>query len=315
MSTAPFHLVLGAGQIGPLVAQKLSSQGLRVRVGRKSTAASGAGGVETVALDARDADAVARAAEGAVAVYHCANPPYDRWGELLLPLTRGIVQGTARAGARLIALDNVYMHGDTAHLHEGSPVAPRSKKGVLRAEAAALMLDADARGDLRVALGRAADFFGPSPLAAIFGERFWQRVLAGKSAECFGDPAQPHSYSYVPDVAAGLVALGTKDDARGVWMLPVQPAEPTAQVIERFGRALGRTLPVSRVPTWLLRALGLVNPMMREVAEMTYQWEQPYRIDDAKFRAAFGFGATPWDEAVAATVAWAKATYGAARAA
>ena len=46
---------------------------------------------------------------------------------------------------------------------------------------------------------------------------------------------------------------------------------------------------------------------------MTYQWQQPYAIDDARFRAAFGFGATGWDEAVAATVAWGREAYDPAR--
>src|SRR5262249_35042356 len=158
------------------------------------------------------------------------------------------------------------------------------------------------RGDVEVAIGRAADWFGPdAPLSMIFGERFYRRVLAGKPAECFGDPDLVHSYSYTPDVAAGLVALGTAHGGRGergVWMLPVNPAEPTRAVIARFARAMGVDIAVKRLPTWMLSAAGLFSPLMREVAEMTYQWQQPYSVSDAKFRAAFGFGATGWDEAV-----------------
>ena len=316
MSNTQIHLVLGSGQIGPLVAEKLVSQGHRVRIARKSAAPTRVPGVETVAVDVRDADAVARAAEGAAVVYHCANPPYHQWSELLLPMTRGIVGGAARAGARLVALDNMYMYGDTRHIDERTPTAPISRKGALRLEAARVMLDADARGELRVAIGRAADFFGPrAPLGAVFGERFFQRVLAGKSAECFGDPEMLHAYSYTPDVAAGLVALGLRENARGVWMLPVQAAETTHAVIDRFARALGRDIAITRVPTWLLSALGAFSPLMREIAEMTYQWKQPYVIDDAKFRESFGFGATPWDASIAATAEWALATYGRQRAA
>ena len=149
----------------------------------------------------------------------------------------------------------------------------------------------------------------------MFGERFFARVLAGKSAEAFGDPDQPHSYAYIPDVAAGLVALGLAADAAGVWMLPANPAESTRAVIARFGRALGRDLEVSRLPTWLLRTIGVVSPLLREVAEMTYQWQQPYVLDDARIRARFGLAPTPWDDAIAATVAWATSRYAPARAA
>jgi nucleoside-diphosphate-sugar epimerase len=311
MSNVQLHLVLGAGQIGPLVAERLLARGHRVRIARRSAAPSRLAGVETVTLDVRDPAAVAEAAAGAAVVYHCANPLYHQWHELLLPMTRGILEGTARAGARLVVLDNLYMYGDTARMNGATPVAPVSKKGALRAEAAQLLLDADARGDLPVAIGRAADFFGPdAPQAAAFGERFFRRALAGKSGECLGDPEMPHAYSFTPDVAAGLVALGLGERARGVWMLPVQPAESTRAVIGRFARALGSPLGVSAVPTWLLRAMGLFSPVIREVVEMTYQWRQPFAVDDAKFRAAFGFGATAWDEAIGATVAWGRAAYG-----
>lgn len=305
MSNAELHLVLGAGQVGPLVAERLVALGHRVRIARRTASPSRAAGVETVSIDVRDASSVARAAEGSSVVYHCVNPLYDEWPEKLLPMTRGIVDGAAMAGARLVVLDNLYMYGDTAHMTEASPIAPVSKKGALRAKAAEIMLDADAKGT-RVAIGRAADFFGPNAVNALLGNRFLERALAGKAAQMFGDPDQVHSYSYIPDVAAGLVALGSREAARGVWMLPVLPAESTRAVVARFSRAIGRDIGVSTLPLWLLRAVGVLYPMAREVAEMTYQWQQPYVLDDARFRASFGIGATPWDRAIADTVAWAE---------
>jgi hypothetical protein len=38
------------------------------------------------------------------------------------------------------------------------------------------------------------------------------------------------------------------------------------------------------------------------LAEMIYQWETPYRLDDSAFRAAFGVAATPMDRAVCETL-------------
>lgn len=309
------HVVLGAGQVGPKLAELLRACGHRVRIVRKSAAPSRALGIETVSLDVRDASAVARAVEGATVVYHCVNPLYHQWAEVLLPMTRGIVDGMAAAGsARLVALDNLYMYGDTAQMNELSAPRPVSKKGRLRQLASEYMLEADARGDVRVAICRAADFFGPDTPLSLLGQSLFERVLEGKSAWVFGDPDQPHSYAFTPDVARGLVAVGGRADARGIWMLPVQPAETTRAVVARFARALGEDIEVARLPSWVLRAVGVFQPMVRELAEMTYQWEQPYVVDDAKFRAAFGFGATPWDDAIAETVAWGRATYGRARA-
>ena len=304
------HVVLGAGQVGPRVAELLVARGHRVRVVRQRPLAVSVPGVEVVTLDVRDAEAVARATEGAKAVYHCVNPPYFSWPELLLPTTRGIVAGTAQSGADLVVLDNLYMYGDTAHMHPDAPVAPRSKKGKLRAEAAALVLD-DAGAGRRVVIGRAADFFGPDATQSLFGERFFRRMWAGKPGESFGDPTMPHSYSYLPDVAAGLVDLGTSSDAKGIFMLPVQPAESTASLITRCYQAAGLPPRVAAVPTWSLRLLGLFDPSIRELVEMVYQWQQPFVVDDSRHRTTFGRAATPWDEAVAATVAWGRERFGA----
>jgi nucleoside-diphosphate-sugar epimerase len=303
------HLVLGAGQIGPLVASMLLARGERVRIARRTSAPAGVDGVETVAIDVRDADSVARAADGASVVYHCVNPLYHEWDEKLLPMTRGILEGTARAGARLVALDNLYVYGDTSHMNERTPMRPVSKTGELRKRSTELMLEADSKDAPGVAVGRAADFFGPGAPLGVLGDHFHRRVLAGKSAQLFGDPDQLHSYSYTPDVAAGLVALGLDYAARGVWMLPVQPAESTRAYVARFAAALGRPIAIQAVPTWVLRGLGVFDPTMREVAEMTYQWKQPFVLDDSAFRARYGLEPTPWDEAIHRTVTWARETY------
>jgi hypothetical protein len=63
------------------------------------------------------------------------------------------------------------------------------------------------------------------------------------------------------------------------------------------------------MPRWLLNTLGLVVPMVREIREMAYQWDEPFIVDDRRFRAAFGARPTDAEEAARATVAWAKETY------
>jgi nucleoside-diphosphate-sugar epimerase len=286
-----------------------------VRIVRRGRFAAGEApaGAETASADVSDPAAATEVMRGAAVVYHCVNPIYTAWPKLLLPLTHGILEGASRAGAHLVALDNLYMYGRAPGgvMREDSPVAPCSRKGELRARAADEMFAARDRGDLAVTIGRASDFFGPgATLAAVFGDRFWPRAFAGKPGEVFGDPDQPHSYSYVPDVADALVTLGTDARARNqLWHLPVNPAEPTRTTIARVGRALGTDLGATSVPRWLMRSAGVFMPVLREVAEMMYQWQVPFVLDDSRYRATFGVGATPWEPAVAATVAWARTHY------
>lgn len=308
---APLHVVLGAGQIGGRVASLLLGRGLRVRMVNRDLRAPAPAGVERMAGDITDHAFAERAAAGASVVYDCMNPPYHQWPTLLLPIAAGALHGAARAGARLVALDCLYMYGrPEGPMTEDSPLRPCSKKGALRVELGALRLDAHQRGEVRVAIGRASDFFGADLPLSAFSERFWQRARAGRPVECMGDPDMPHSYSYVEDVARALVTLGERDQALGrVWHLPTPPAESTRALCERIGRAVGRPIAVAGVPRWVLRTAGVFSRFMREVHEMAYQWDVPFVIDDSRFCETFGHGATPIEQAVGEVAAWARERY------
>jgi nucleoside-diphosphate-sugar epimerase len=312
MTTPDLHVVFGAGQIGPLVAARLAATGRRVRIVRRSGAPVELAGVEAVRADALDAAAAAEAARGAAVVYHCVNTAYFAkvWAETLPRIQENLVAAAGRAGARLVVLDNLYACGRTGGvpMTEDTPPAPCSRKGELRARLHDDLVASTRRAGVPVAVGRASDFFGPGAWAGSFlGERFWPAVLAGKPATLPVDPDQRHTYHFSRDVAAGLVALGLDPAADGLWMLPCAPAVTTRDLVGRFAGALGRAVPVRRVPRLALSVLGLFVPIVRELNEMAYQWEEPFVVDDARFRRRFGDLATPLDAAARETVAYARA--------
>ena len=194
-------------------------------------------------------------------------------------------------------------------MREDTPFAPCSRKGQLRARLDELTLEASRRGEIRVAILRASDFYGPGfERATLFGPHFYDRVVAGKSALCQGDADQPHSYSYGPDVAHAMIRLGQEEDVFGrVWHAPTAAAETTRSVIARFSAAFGHEIRIQKLPDWVLRSMGLFAPVLREVAEMTYQWKKPFVLDDGAYRARFGVVATSLDQGVAETARWATA--------
>jgi nucleoside-diphosphate-sugar epimerase len=312
--TNPLHVIFGAGQIGTRIANQLVARGHRVRiVSRGGTTVEGAVGV---AGDARDLAFAAAAAQGAEVIYDTMNPLYQDWKRDLLALGRGPLHAATAAGAKLVALDCLYMYGAPGGpMTEAAPVAPSSRKGWLRAELAELRLGALGRGEARVAIARASDFFGPGLPASWWSERFFTRAFAGKRTECLGDPDMPHSYTYADDVARALVTLGDAADADGVWHVPTVAALTSRQLAARLGDALGLSIQMSRMSPLLVRALGVVAPFMRELPEMAYQWQVPFVIDDGKFRARFGVAPTPLDDQITATAAWARGRFGARRAA
>lgn len=303
--TSNLHVIFGTGQIGTRVAQRLLEHGARVRVASRTPKAPP--GVEAVAGDARDLGFAAEVAKGAAVVYDTTNPLYQHWKRDLMALGRGPLHAAVANRAKLVALDNLYMYGAPAgSISETSPVAPVSSKGALRAALAELRLAASTP----VAIVRASDFFGAALPSSWFGERFYDRAFAGKAVECLGDPDQPHSYTYAEDVAAALVQLGSVADI-GVWHVPTLPAITSRELASHVGRALNLDLAMKRMPRALLRTLGVFMPFMRELPEMAYQWEAPFVIDDAKYRARFGVGPTALAAQLESVTAWARRTYAA----
>src|SRR5688572_16148085 len=120
------HVVLGSGQIGARLVELLLARGHRVRaVRQRASDAPPREGLERVHGDIRDAAFAESSARGATVVYDCLNPPYHRWPELLIPLARGALHAARTAGAKLVALDNLYAYGrPNGPMNEDTPIAP-----------------------------------------------------------------------------------------------------------------------------------------------------------------------------------------------
>jgi nucleoside-diphosphate-sugar epimerase len=302
------HVIFGTGPVGMAVMDALIQRGRRrVRMVNRSGRARVPEGVEVVRGDATDEAFAREASEGASVVYFALNPPYDKWPELFPPLQAGVIEGAASAGAKLVAMENLYMYGPTGGrpLTEDLPYAPNTRKGSVRAIMSEELMEAHTSGRVRVAIGRASDSFGPRVLVSAAGEQVFGRAVDGKSAQLAGDPDQPHTYTYAPDVGRGLVILGEREEALGqAWHLPSPETLTTREFVEMIFEEVGKPARVQAAPKILLRAIGLFNPAIRETIEMLYEFEEPFVVDHSKFEEAFGEQATPLRESIRGTVRW-----------
>ena len=301
------HTVFGAGQVGRKLAQELLARGHHVRLVRRGPAGAPHPNLTWMSGDVTDPRFANEAASGADVVYNCVNPPdYARWHGVVEPLMRSVRQGATRADARLVVLDCLYMVGapPTVPFDEDTPMAPCSDKGELRKMLVEEMFEAHRRGEVQVTTGRASDYFGPdTPLSMLLNPRALERLRTGKPVEVFGDPDMPHAYNYTPDVARGLAILGERPEAIGkVFHLPTAWTGSSRELLARFGEALGRPARVRTVPAWMLTTLGVFSPTLRAIRPMLYQWEQPFVLDDRRFRETFDVQPTPIDEAIASTL-------------
>jgi nucleoside-diphosphate-sugar epimerase len=309
MSNNDLHVIFGAGPVGRAIMDTLVAQGKRVRIVNRSGKANVPAGVEVCAGDASDPTSTKRLSSGAAVVYNCTNPPYTQWPQLFPALQAGVIEGAASAGAKLVVMENLYMYGPNGGktLTEDLPYNPTPRKGATRAKMSRDLMAAHQSGKVRVAVGRAADFFGAGVMESAAGDRLFYPAVTGKAAQFIGNLDMPHTYTYMPDIGKALVILGERDEALGkIWHIPSPETVTTRQFFTMAYEAAGHTPKFQVMPKLMVKALSLFVPILREVGEMSYEFDEPFVMDHSRFERAFGMKATPLREAIQTTVAWFK---------
>jgi nucleoside-diphosphate-sugar epimerase len=293
-------LVLGAaGRIGRAAAEAFRDAGWQVTSLVRGTSADRvAPGTQIVEVDARDAESIAEAAQGADVILHALNPPYTDWQAQVPVLAEAAIAAARASGATLVLPGNVYNYGADMPelLDEHTPMHPTSRKGVLRVMLETRLRDAG----IRTIILRAGDYYGGAGEGTWFDRVITRYVEHGRLT--YPGPLDVvHAWAYLPDLTAALVPLV---EARAQF----EPFEAfgfpghavTGQQFTRaIMRALRRDLSVGGMPWWLLRLLGPIVPTFRELAEMSYLWDVPHRIDGRKLEAAIGrLPNTPFETAV-----------------
>ncbi|MHC4910394.1 MAG: NAD-dependent epimerase/dehydratase family protein [Planctomycetota bacterium] len=298
-------VVLGAGPVGRTLTERLVADGRTVRVATRSGSAKVPDGVEVVAADVADRAAAEQACAGATVVYGCVGMDYTGWPEKWPPMMAGMLAGAEAAGARFVFLDNCYMYGPVdVPMTEDLPLTDYGRKPATRAKITRMWQEAHEAGRVEAASVRASDFYGPGVSLAALGDLSIGRLANGKAAQIVGDPDQPHSFTYVPDIARALMTVADADDSMGeAWNVPNAPDRTMREVLAMCADELGRDLKIQAMPRFMVALVGLVNANLREMKEMLYQWERPFHVDASKFGQRYWSDATSFEEGLAATVA------------
>lgn len=301
------HTILGAGGvIGTELVRELAQARQQVRlVGRNPELVNGA--AEVIPADISDLDQTIRAVAGSTVVHLLVGLKYDLkiWRELWPRIMRNAIEACKRAKAKLIFFDNVYMYGKVSgRMTEETPFNPCSKKGEIRAQIASLLLDEIKSGKLTAMIARSADFYGPHARTSVVSILVFDKLAKGATASWLVGDSVPHSYTYSPDAAKGLVLLADTESAwNQTWHVPTAPNPPTGkQFIELVAKEFG-VAPKSRILSRpLIRLAGFFDSDIRESYEMLYQSDSEYLFDSAKFSKAFGFEPTTYVEGIRRTV-------------
>ncbi|WP_120522483.1 NAD-dependent epimerase/dehydratase family protein [Arthrobacter celericrescens] len=300
------YAVTGAGPVGSTIAAMLAEQGHQVRLLTRSGSGPEHPLIERRRADVSDPAQLADAFDGAAAVFHCihgSSYTAKAWEDELPRAERTVLDAAAGAGAVVVFPESLYSYSEPDKtMREESPrEATGGKRGVRTALLKARR--AHAADTVSVVAG---DFFGPRVRISHAGDRMVPVLLKGKSLQVIGRADQPHSFTYVPDLAAAMVkAAQTPELWNTVLHAPTGPAVTQQELATAFNTAAGLpAVKLGTIPGWLLKILGLASTPMRELAETLYQFERPFVMDSSASQARLGLAPTPLPEAAAATVAW-----------
>ncbi len=304
MNNPTNSIVLGAGPMGRAIAQNLADKGQSVSVVSRDGRHIGSG-IDAIQANLADAEQTVAACVGADAIYFCAAPPYHLWPTAFMPLQEAALEAASRTGAVLVAVENLYSYGVAGTLTEDLPLIAETRKGKVRAQMSKALLDAHSSGRAKCVAGRATDFFGAGVTMSALGERFWPKVLNGKTVDWVGDPDAKHSFAYLPDLAESYVRLAQDSSAWGrAWHLPALEPMSAADIVNHINGQYGSVSTIRTTPSWVLKAVGLFLPAAGELVEMRYMFDEPFIIDHSAFDQRFGVIRRSWADAISETVAW-----------
>ena len=305
------NIVFGTGPLGYAVAEELLARGQSVKLVNRSGEGDIPEGATIVKADVTNTELTREVCKNVRTVFHCAMPPYTQWPELFPAITYGIINGASSAEANLVYGDNLYMYGQVnGPIKEDLPNNARGPKGKIRGEMADKLMQAHNEGKVKVAIGRASDFFGPRVLNSIFGERVFIPAIKGETINMLGRIDQPHTFTYIKDFAKGLVTLSENETAFGeIWHIPSAETITTQKFLHRIFSENKTFPPVKIAPKFIVNVMALFNPIIRELKEVLPNNEQPYIVDHSKFENTFGNNPTPHKQAISETISWYKGKF------
>lgn len=244
-------------------------------------------------------------------IFHGINYPYDKWRGNMDTVTRKVIDAAGRSAAQrkltIVFPGNVYNFGNTHEpIREDSRPEPTTRKGQLRVELEAMLEQATNAGKCAVLNVRLPDFWGPNVLNAGI-QPIFEGALQGKALPWLLNADIPHQSVYTKDAAEIIVRLMLRpaSDGYAVWNYGGRMLPSVRSWFGQISALTGKPLNVQVYNRLTIGLMGLFVPVVREVKEMLYLYENTVLLDDAKVRALFpDFRQTPMAQALTETLTW-----------
>ncbi len=305
-------LILGStGSIGYAFADNLIAKNIAITVLVRNVAKANNlfksnPNVEIIKGDVQDLELLKKISADKNYIFHGINYPYDKWFGNMDTATVKVIEAASINKALIIFPGNVYNFGNLLLIKENSTQNPCTRKGALRVELEKNLYVAANQGKCKVLNVRLPDFWGSNVLNEGMKPIF-VNALNGKALPYMIATNIPHQMVYTKDAAEIIVRLMQKGLEKpyenynyGGYVHPTVKG-----FLNQISRIAVAPEKITVYPKWLFSVLGIFNPVMKEVKEMTYLFENTVILDDSKVRKLFpDFTETPLDEAVTETLDW-----------
>lgn len=247
--------------------------------------------VRLLAVDVTNKEAMMNIAKQSELIFSCTDVPYQMWHEFYPAITVALDHALKNSTARLVIADNLYSYGNVkgANMNEKFPHHATTRKGIIRANMIQKLLNDANEYKNRVAFVKAADFIGPGIYKGLFGTDFLHRLQQQKTLFMYGDLNLPHTFTYINDFAQAMINVGTANDSFGqIWHAPNATAMSLDKWIHLFEVHTSSKANILSIPKFVIKLASHFNTMIRELYELSYQFEYPYLVDHTKYVSRFG---------------------------
>jgi nucleoside-diphosphate-sugar epimerase len=281
-------LVGAAGAIGKSVADSLRQAGTPYRVvGRDRASLTAAFGddrlAEIATWDPTDPASARAALCGSNALIYLVGVPYNQFRLHPILMRKTIDAAVSEGVESILLIGTVYPYGmpQSTPVNEDHPRQPNTFKGRMRKQQEDILLDAHKAGEIRGAILRLPDFYGPN-VAKSFLHGLFEAAAKGGTANLVGPIDTPHEFVFVPDVGPVVTALLREPGVWGRWWNLAGAGAVTQRELANRVFSMAGSKPRLRVAGRnLLRFLGIFNPVVRELVEMNYLMTNPVLLDDS----------------------------------
>ena len=299
------HFIIGPGVIGQEIFSVLQSMNKEVYLcGRSDRNVK-----NYIQLDALNKSQVIEKTKSVTHVYITIGLPYNKklWRNQWPIIVDNIIGASLSNAFKIIFFDNVYAYGRLQNpVTEQHDLLPISQKGLTRKIIDEKLIDT--MNHQKIMIVRSPDFFGPGASNSVCYIGFLESMLKGKQPSFIGSMGKKHSYAYTKDLARAIVKLALEEDTYNqTWHLPCYQTNSITEILDRYNHEFLGQFTLKVISKKTHRILSVFVPILKELYEMRYQFDNDYILDFTKFSLRFPyFELTNINDAIKETVNYFK---------